>query len=124
MQKELGQIEIERRRGFIVWILYLAHPNPLSLRSLCTVLDKKDISLSFGQLAKLLDVLCGLELVRVFPIDSNEDLNCVQQDKLIQKYIASDGEMGDDIYARIRNKGIHFHEGYDYPDVRGVTRKN
>lgn len=122
MQKELRQLEAERRRGWMLYMLYMARPKPLDVLSLITLLDRKNIPFSHRRMCEELDFLCGLELIRVFLADSKQELDCVQQAKLLQKYLDSDGDMGDEIFVRIRNKGIYFQEGLE--DVRGIKRVN
>lgn len=122
MQKELRQIEAERRRGWIIYLLYIARPKPIDISTLITLLDRKNLPFSYRRMAEELDFLCSLELIRVFLGDSNKELDCIEQAKLVQKYLDSDGDLGDEIYVRIRNKGIHFQEGNE--EVKGVRRVN
>lgn len=122
MQKDLRQMENERRRGWIVYLLYVARPKPVDVSTLITLLDRKNLPFSHRRMSEELDFLCSLELIRVFLADSKKELDCVEQAKLVQKYLDSDGDLGDEVYVRIRNRGIHFQEGYE--EIRGVRRVN
>ncbi|HQU83967.1 MAG TPA: hypothetical protein PKY59_12605 [Pyrinomonadaceae bacterium] len=121
-QKQLRKIELERRRGWILHLLYVAKPKPIDFKSLLKLLDARNMPMSCWQFAEKLDFLRSAGLLRVFPLGSDGALSEVEQAKLIQRYCESDGELDDDYSAKITNRGINFQEGQFEED--GVTRVN
>lgn len=121
-QKNLQQIESGRRRGWIVYLLYVAKPSPVDFNTLIRLLDQRNFPLSCRRFSEKLDFLRSAGLVRVFPIGSEKSLTEVEQAKLIQAYCDNDGEDGDNLCASLTNKGVIFQEGH-YEET-GVTRVN
>lgn len=110
--KQLRKIETERRRGWIVYLLYAAKPKPLDFSSLISLLDARNFPLSCRRFAEELDYLRSAGLIRVFPIGADSALDDVGQAKLIQKYCDSEGELNDDYCAKITTRGVDFQEGH------------
>ena len=122
LQKHLQQIENGRRRGWIVYLLYVARPKPIHFNTLIRLLDQQDFPLSCRRFSEKLDFLRCVGMVRVFPTGSEDELTSVKQAKLIQAYCDNDGEDGDHLCASLTGKGINFQEGH-FEEI-GVTRVN
>jgi len=112
---------IKRLRGWILNFLYKARPRPVELVVLIRLLDRVNYPVSRTTLAEELDYLRGLNLLRIFPMESSKEHDDVEQAKLIQKYVLcdSDEEMGLVLSARISAAGVNFCEGQD---ITGVDR--
>ena len=112
---------IRRLRGWILRFLYKARPRPVELVVLIRLLDRVNHPVGRATLAEELDYLRGLNLLRIFPLDSNKEHDDVEQSKMIQRYMLcdSDEEMGSVLAARISAAGVNFCEGQD---VTGVER--
>ena len=110
------------RRGWIIYLLHLSHPKPLSLRSLMRNLDFYNLPLSRQRLANKLEFLRDCDLLRVFPLGTESVLSDIDQAKLIQRYGDSDGEMDSLTCAMLTARGVRFQEGY--VDEIGVVRIN
>lgn len=123
MRRTEDRDRIGRLRGWIVYLLYKARPNPLELTVLQQALDANNFPCSRLKLAQEVDYLksigrspSGTEgLVKVFPQGSSVDLtgDPVAQAKLLQRYAAfeSDAEMGVVVCARLSSLGIDFQDG-------------
>ncbi|MGA9767472.1 MAG: hypothetical protein WBV94_00415 [Blastocatellia bacterium] len=104
--------KIERQRGWLIYLLYKAKPNPLELVQLIRLMDRRNYPLTRRRLAEEIDYLRSLRFVRVFDFESEKELDEVQQAKLIQRYAdcESDEELGFVLCARITTAGINFQE--------------
>jgi hypothetical protein len=116
------QQRTERLRGWMVKILYEARPDPLELVVLSSTLDEVNFGVSRRTLGMEIDYLRSLNLVRVFPLDSNDELGKVEQAKLVQRFCNSDsdGELNVVLCATLSAKGINFQEGLE--EAHGVSR--
>lgn len=120
--KQQRKLETEKRRGWIVYLLYAAKPKPLDFASLLNLMDARNFPMSVRRLAEELDFLRSVGLIRVFPVGADNALDEVAQAKLIQRYSDSDGELNDDYCTKITTKGINFQE--ENFDETGLTRVN
>lgn len=116
------QQRTERLRGWIMKILYEARPDPLEMVVLSATLDEVNFGVSRRTLGAEVDHLRSLKLVRVFPLGSNEEVNTVEQAKLLQRFANSDsdGELQMTVCATLSAHGINFQEGLE--DAAGVSR--
>jgi hypothetical protein len=107
----------ERTRGWIIYLLYKARPQPLELALLSTLLDARNLPLTRRRLAEEVDYLRSLRLLRIFPMQAEEELDDIRQAKLMQRYsdCDSDVELGLVVGARLTAAGINFQEGNDKP---------
>jgi hypothetical protein len=103
-------------------ILYEARPDPLELVVLSSTLDEVNYGVSRRTLGMEIDFLRSLSMVRVFPLGCNDELNKVEQAKLLQRFCNSDsdGELNVVLCATLSAKGINFQEGLE--DFHGVSR--
>jgi len=120
--KQQRKLDTERRRGWLIYLLYAAKPKPLEFASLIHLMDARNFPMSCRRLAEELDFLRSAGLLRVFPVGADESLSEVAQAKLIQKYCDSDGDLNDDYCAKITTKGNKFQDGYF--DEDGIMRVN
>jgi hypothetical protein len=113
--KKLEQKRTERRRGWILYLLYKARPHPMELLTLMELLDAANFPVTRRKLAEELDYLRSLRLVRVFPTGAEAELDEVKQAKAIQRYAEceSDEEMRQVLCARLTAAGINFQEGLE-----------
>ena len=114
--------EIAHKRGWIIYLLFLKRPVPLSAQRLWKMLDKQNVYFTRRTLAEELDYLRSLRLIDVFPQGATEKLDDVAQTILIQRYLQanSDEDMGEVMCVRIRERGIDFQLGEtNHP---GITR--
>ncbi len=116
------QARTERLRGWIIKILYEARPDPLEMVVLSATLDECNFGVSRRTLSMEVDFLRSLNLVRVFPLGSNEELTKVEQAKLLQRFANSDSdeELHMVLCATLSAKGINFQECLE--DAHGVSR--
>jgi hypothetical protein len=110
--REQEQERIERMRGWLILFLYKAKPKPLELPTLIRLMDRRNFPLTRRRLAEELDYLRSLRFVRVFNSEAEQELDEIQQAKLVQRYAdcESDSEMGTVLCARITTAGINFQE--------------
>lgn len=120
--KRLQQSEAGRRRGWIVYFLYIAKPMPLDFATLVSLLDARNFPLSIRKFAEKVDYLRSTGLIRIFPMGADHELTSVEQAKLIQRYCEEDGNNGHGFLACLTNQGINFQEGLF--EETGVTRIN
>lgn len=120
--KTLEQKRTERRRGWIIYLLYKARPHPMELHTLTELLDSANFPVTRRKLAEELDYLRSLRLVRVFPSGAETEMDEVTQAKLIQRYAEceSDEEMRKVLCARLTAAGINFQEALD--PITGLQR--
>lgn len=120
--KKLEQKRTERRRGWIIYLLYKARPHPMELLTLMELLDAANFPVTRRRLAEELDYLRSLRLVRIFPSGAGEQFDDVQQAKFIQRYAEceSDEEMKLVLCARLTAAGINFQEGLE--SLKGLLR--
>lgn len=116
------QIEKGLRRGWIVYLLYLSHPKPLSFKMLIQLLDSYNFPLSHHRFAEKIEFLRGLRFVRVFPLGAASPLNDAEQAQLIQRFCDSDGDMDHHVCASLTTQGVNFQEGHF--EETGVVRVN
>lgn len=116
------QQRIERLRGWMIKILYEARPVPLEMVVLSATLDEVNFGVSRRTLGMEIDFLRSLSLVRVFPLNANDELSKVEQSKLLQRFCDSDsdGELNMVLCATLSAKGINFQESLE--NVEGVFR--
>lgn len=121
-QKQQQRERNERLRGWVIYLLYKAKPRPLELAVLTRLLDARNYPLSRRRLAEEIDYLRSLNMLRVFPSCSDEELDTVKQAKLVQRYADTDddSEMIEVLCARITAAGINFQDGLT--DMAGITR--
>lgn len=114
--------ELAHKRGWILYLLFLKRPAPVSTARLWKMLDKQNVYFSRRTLAEEIDYLRSLRLIDVFPQGTTKKLDDVAQALLIQRYsqCASDEEMGEVMCARITSAGINFQLGET--DHIGITR--
>lgn len=120
--KNLQQLETGRRRGWLVYLLYIAKPHPLDFNSLIRLMDQRNFPMSCRKFSEKIDFLCSIGLVRVFPMGTDHELSKVDQAKLIQKYCDNDGDEGDGLLASLTSKGVLFQEGH-FEEI-GISRVN
>jgi hypothetical protein len=120
--KSRDQIVIERRRGWILKLLNDWRPDPMELAVLSNTLDAKNYPMGRLTLARELDYLRSLKLVRLFMVGQTEELSEVDQALLAQRYASAEGdsELRMDVCARITVAGINFQDGLS--DYDGITR--
>src|SRR5262245_21842831 len=113
--KDLTRQRIERCRGYIIYLTYKGRPQPIELSVLLQLLDARNFPMSRRRLAEELDYLRSLRLLRVFYIGASDELDEVQQAKLIQHYseCGNDEEMGKTLCARLTAAGINFQEAIE-----------
>lgn len=113
--KDQERKRTERLRGWILYLLYKARPQPIELALLLDLLDARNFPVSRRRLAEEVDYLRSLRLLRIFPMHAEEELDEVKQAKLMQRYsdCDSDTELGAVIGARLTAAGINFQEGVD-----------
>lgn len=113
--KDQERKRTERLRGWIIYLLYKARPQPLELALLIELLDARNFPVSRRRLAEEVDYLRSLRLLRIFPMHAEEVLDDVKQAKLMQRYsdCESDSELGQVVAARLTAAGINFQEGVD-----------
>lgn len=111
-----------RLRGFIIYLLYKARPNPVEMAVLMRLLDRVSYPVTRRRLAEEVDYLRSLKLLRVFNSDATDELNEVQQAKLVQQYITSDSDsdLPFVLCVRLTATGINFQEGLE--EIKGVQR--
>lgn len=120
--EELKRQKNQRCRGWIIYLIYKARPNPVEFAVLGTVLDAKNFPMSRRRLAEEIDYMRSLRLLRVFPLGASEELDEVKQAKLLQQYADcdSDEEMGVSLCVRLTAAGINFQDALD--DHKGIHR--
>jgi hypothetical protein len=113
IKKSRDQITIERARGWIVYLLDEARPDPIELAILSLVMDGRNYGMTRRGLGRELDYLRSQRLVKVFPLGHDEELSSVDQAKLLQRYSSSerDSDCGGSLCARITADGINFQAG-------------
>lgn len=120
--KQMRQIETERKRGWILYLLYAARPKTIVVATLQSLLDSRNLPFTSRRLAEEMDYLRSLGLLRVWRMGGKTDLSYDEQEELINRFCDSDGEMDDSLCVRVTNKGINFQEGQF--EEQGVTRVN
>lgn len=121
--------ESEERRGWIVFLLYQRRPKPMTCTQIRRNLDALNLPTTRRTLAEELDYLRGLRLINVFPSDTDEELDRVQQSKLIQGFGESESDrellwrnkQGWVPCARITTAGVNFQDGIGGP-LEGIAR--
>jgi hypothetical protein len=78
--------------------------------------------MSRRRLAEELDYLRSLRILRIFPLGATQELDEVEQAKLIQRYsdCESDEEVGKTLCARLTAAGINYQDGIE--DFKGIHR--
>ena len=120
MPLELRKFETKRRRGLIVYLLYLSRPKSVELGSLITLLDARNYPLTRRRLAEDLDFVRAAGLIRITTPSSELILNEAQQEKLLHRFAESDGDSDNDFCARLTQKGLNFQE--ELVDELGIVR--
>lgn len=116
----MKKYEMERRRGLIVYLLYISRPKSLEFGSLMYLLDARNYPITRQRLAEDLDFLRDAGLLRVTTPSSELVLSDNQQEKFLHRFAESDGDSDNDFCGRLTTKGINFHEGHT--DQLGVLR--
>lgn len=111
-QNKLRQLELGRRRGWVVYFLYTAKPQPLTFNMVIELLDSRNMPLTRRRFAEKIDFLRGLGFIKVFPLGNTHELSNIEQAKLIQTYYDNDGEGGDALCIGLTTRGINFQEGH------------
>lgn len=120
--KETRKLETMKRRGWIIYLLYIMRPKPRDFSTVIQLLDARNYPMSCQRFAEELDFLRSLGLLRVFPLGANTELSNVEQAKLIQRYCESDGEDADNLCVSLTVRGVNFQEGHF--EETGITRVN
>ncbi len=120
MHKQLRQIEIQRKRGWILYLLYKSRPKALEISTLISLLDSSNLPLTIHRMAEELDFLRSLGLLRVWRVGGKPELSAEEQENLLHRYSDSDGDMNDSVCARLTSRGVNFQEGQF--EEQGVTR--
>lgn len=118
---QLKKFNNERRRGWILKFLYESRPQPLEVSALQELCDSVNFPMSCRQIVQELDFLRSEDLLRIFPLGAESEVENVKQAKLLQRCSDDEGEMRN-VCVRIRTKGINFQEG-DL-NITGVKRVN
>lgn len=107
------QQRTERLRGWIVKTLYEARPDPMEMVVVSACLDEVNFGVSRRMLATEVDFLRSKGLLRVFPLNSSEEVERVAQAKLLQRFANSDSdsELNLVLCATLSAHGIDFQEG-------------
>ena len=123
------QVKLERARGWIIKILDKERPDPVELVTLRETLYRKNVPLTDRALGAELDYLRSLGLLRVFPLGEKDELNNVEQAKLIQDWYTGTISASSNVCvcARITALGINFQAGLiaqatQPHDLDGITR--
>lgn len=108
------QQERERIRGWIIYFLYKNSPKPVEMEVLKRLLDKVNFPLSSLRLAREIEHLRSLRLIRVFPSEAGE-VSEAEQERLIQRYAECESlsGMGVVLCVRLTAAGTNFQEGLD-----------
>ena len=120
--KDLRQLETEKRRGWIIYILYVWRPKSLEMSSLLSLLDARNFPLTNRRVAEELDFLRSVGLLRVFERGGQTRVTDGEQEKLMQRFCDSEGEMNDAVCVHLTERGVNFQEG-QFNEV-GVKRVN
>lgn len=120
--REQERDRTERIRGWIVYFLFKNRPKPMEFGVLMRCLDRRNFPLSRRRLAEEMDYLRSERFIRIFPNDSESELDEVQQSKMVQRYsdCESDEDMGHVLCAKITTAGTNFQEGRTKHD--GIQR--
>ncbi|HQZ81638.1 MAG TPA: hypothetical protein PLR83_00330 [Pyrinomonadaceae bacterium] len=121
-QNKLRQLEIGRRRGWVVYLAYTAKPMPLTFNTLIELLDARNMPLTHRRFAEHLDFLRSIGFVKIFPIANSVEISNLEQTKIIQAYCDNDGDGGDGYCIGLTTRGINFQEGHF--EETGVLRMN
>lgn len=122
MPLELRQIEMHRRRGMILYLLYLARPKSIDFGMLMYLLDSRNYPVTRHRLAEDLDFLRDAGFLRITTPSSELTLNEHQQERFLNRFAESDGDSDNDYAAKISPKGSNFQEGKT--SEPGVLRVN
>ncbi len=120
--KQMRQIETQRKRGWILYLLFAARPKNIVIATLQSLLDARNLPFTARRLAEELDFLRSLGLLRLWTMGGRAELTADEQEELISRYCDSDGEMDDSLCVRLTNKGVNYQEGQF--EEQGVTRVN
>lgn len=111
MPQQLRKYEMERRRGLIIYLLYISRPKSLELGSLMYLLDSRNYPVTRHRLAEDLDFLRDAELIRITTPSSELQLSANQQEKFLHRFAESEGDDDNTFCARVTTKGVQFQEG-------------
>lgn len=112
----------ERRRGWIIYLLYNARPRPLELDALRRLLDQRNFPMSRRRLAEEIEYLFSLRLLKVGPANVFKEFDDQGQSILIQKYADEDRyDPNDVLCARLTAAGVNFQEGFGQ-EYEGIVR--
>jgi len=102
-----------RVRGWIVYLLSKARPQPLPFTSIWQMLDRQNLPVTRRKLAEEIDYLRSRRLIRIFPANSDAEVSVVEQAKLTQRFAEceSDSEMGVVLHATLTTEGVDFQDG-------------
>jgi hypothetical protein len=113
--------QIERLRGWIIYLLYKARPRHVEFDSLQRLLDKFNLPVTRLRLAEEIDYLRSLRLVKVSLGHSQPELEEGQQTRHIQRYADADREDVSLACASLTAAGINFQEELDQMTT-GIAR--
>ena len=105
------RLESGRRRGWIIYFLFIARPKPLSFNMLHELLDKKDLALTWEHFGDKIDYLRSKGFIKVFKGDVDRELSNIEQSKLIQQFCENYGDGVDVSFACLTTHGIDYQEG-------------
>ncbi len=111
MPQQLKKYEMERRRGLIIYLVYISRPKSLELGSLMYLLDSRNYPVTRHRLAEDLDFLRDAELIRITTPSSELQLSANQQEKFLHRFAESEGDDDNTFCARLTTKGVQFQEG-------------
>lgn len=120
--KTTKQIDLQRKRGLILYLLYTNRPKWTDLAAILFLLDSLNVPLTSAQLSNKIDFLRSVGLVKVQQNGGKTDISEAEQERLIQRCFDADGDLDDEVSVRLSPKGINFQEGSF--EVDGITRRN
>lgn len=121
INKDHDRERLERRRGWIIYLLYKSRPRHLELDSLLRLLDKANFPVSRRRLAEELDYLRSQRLLKISMGNAQPDIDETAQNRMIQYYAEGDREDLAVVCASLTAAGINFQEGFDHAMV-GIAR--
>lgn len=120
MSQKIRQYEMQRRRGLIIYLLYISRPKALEFSSIIYLLDARNYPLTRRRLAEDLDFLRDAGLLRITCPSADIHSTDALQEKQLHQFAESDGDLDNEFCARLINKGLNFQEGY--LDESGIMR--
>ena len=115
---QLNDLQRDRRRGWILYLLYESDPKPLDLPSLIHLLDQRNFPMTSRGLAKDLQFLRGAGLLMI----ADKELSKAEATRLLNRYAEMGDEARDGLSISITVAGSDFQEGRRI--IPGVMRIN